>query len=292
MQDRDGVLTSLSSIEVGDLAPNEPCRADPHLPLLIDAEDPPAPYEPPTEDAALFAESLTHSFPTVISGTPNHTGMRLAEFFAAHIRNANTRAAYLQGVSQFLEWAEGKRFPLKEINPVRIGAYVENLAIRLPEAIQHERKSPKGKSYSVRITRTRLGKPSVKQHLAAVRMLFDWLVVGQVMAVNPASSVRGPKYVSKRGKTPVLSADDARHLLDSIVLSRLVEDPHGDFLEPNLVGMRDRALIATMVYSFARVSAVCGMRVEDYYQNGKRFWIRLHEKGGKHHEVPAHHNAE
>ena len=61
---------------------------------------------------------------------------------------------------------------------------------------------------------------------------------------------------------------------------------------PDLVGLRDRALIAVMVYSFARVSAVAGMNVEDYYQNGKRSWLRLHEKGGKFHEVPAHHNAE
>jgi DMSO/TMAO reductase YedYZ heme-binding membrane subunit len=123
-------------------------------------------------------------------------------------------------------------------------------------------------------------------------MLFDWLVVGQVMPMNPASSVRGPKYVTKRGKTPVLSSDDARRLLDSIPLTRRVKDENGNREVPNLVGLRDRALIGTMVYSFARVSAVCGMRVDDYYQNGKRFWIRLHEKGGKHHEVPAHHNAE
>ena len=110
-------------------------------------------------------------------------------------------------------------------------------------------------------------------------MLFDWLVIGQVMPMNPASSVRGPKHVVKRGKTPVLSADDARKLLDSIDTA-------------TVVGLRDRAVIAVMVFSFARVSAVVGMRVRDYYQNGKRYWFRLHEKGGKFHEVPAHHNAE
>jgi len=83
----------------------------------------------------------------------------------------------------------------------------------------------------------------------------------------------------KRGKTPVLSADDARKLLDSIDTS-------------TVIGLRDRALIAVMVFSFARVSAAVGMRVQDYYQNGKRSWFRLHEKGGKFHELPAHHNAE
>jgi integrase/recombinase XerD len=121
--------------------------------------------------------------------------------------------------------------------------------------------------------------PTVKQHLAAIRMLFDWLVTGHAVEVNPASSVRRPKYVVKRGKTPVLTADQARTLLDSIETD-------------SILGLRDRALIGLMVFSFARVSATIHMRVEDYYQNGKRWWFRLHEKGGKLHDVPAHHNAE
>jgi integrase len=123
-------------------------------------------------------------------------------------------------------------------------------------------------------------------------MLFDYLVVGQIVPHNPAASVRGPKHVVKRGKTPVLSAEDARLLLDSIPLTRKVRQGDHEADVPDLVGLRDRALIAVMVFSFARVGAVCGMKVEDYYQNGKRCWFRLHEKGGKFHEVPAHHNAE
>ena len=121
--------------------------------------------------------------------------------------------------------------------------------------------------------------PTVKQHLSAIRALIDYLVVGQVLPQNPAAPVRGPKHVVKQGKTPVLSPVEARALLDSIDLSR-----------PS--GIRDRALLATMVYSFARVGAVVGMNVEDYYRQGKRWWLRLHEKGGKFHQVPAHHNAE
>jgi integrase len=77
----------------------------------------------------------------------------------------------------------------------------------------------------------------------------------------------------------VLTADQARQLLDSIDTS-------------NIIGLRDRALIGVMVYSFARVSAAVSMRVEDYYPAGKRWWFRLHEKGGKRHDVPAHHTAE
>jgi integrase len=110
-------------------------------------------------------------------------------------------------------------------------------------------------------------------------MLFDWLVIGHVVAHNPATSVRGPKHVVKRGKTPVLTAEEARALLDAIDTS-------------TLIGLRDRALIGVMVYSFARVSAAVSMKTEDFYAEGKRWWQRLHEKGGKRHEVPAHHNAD
>lgn len=110
-------------------------------------------------------------------------------------------------------------------------------------------------------------------------MLFDWLVTGQVIPINPVTSVRGPKYSAKSGQTPVLSAEEARHLLDSIDTS-------------HVVGLRDRAIIALMVYTFARVGAMVKMRVEDYYPQQKRWWVRLHEKGGKRHEMPAHHNLE
>jgi site-specific recombinase XerD len=121
--------------------------------------------------------------------------------------------------------------------------------------------------------------PTVKLHLAALRQLFDYLVVGQVMPTNPASAVRGPKHVVKRGLTPVLTPKEARLLLRSIDTT-------------TLAGLRDRALIATMIYSFARVTATISMNTEDYFPQGPRRWFRLHEKGGKRHSVPAHHKAE
>jgi len=192
--------------------------------------------------------------PAVIQDAGDQASRRFVEFFTANIRNPNTRQAYARAARDFFAWCDDHRITLEKLQPVVVAAYVETL--------QRE-----------------LSAPSVKQHLAAIRMLFDWLVVGQVLPMNPAASVRGPKYVTKRGKTPVLSASDARKLLDSIDIS-------------TVVGLRDRALIGLMVYSFARVSAVVGMHVEDYYQNGKRWWYRLHEKGGKFHEVPAHHNTE
>jgi integrase/recombinase XerD len=121
--------------------------------------------------------------------------------------------------------------------------------------------------------------PTVKQHLAALRMLFDWLVTGHVIEANPAHAVRGPKYVVKKGKTPVLTVDEARALLDAIDTD-------------SLTGLRDRALIGVMVYTFAPVNAVITMKVKDYFTQGRRGWVRLHEKGGKEHEVPCHHSLE
>ena len=121
-------------------------------------------------------------------------------------------------------------------------------------------------------------------------MLFDWLVTGHVMETNPAHAVRGPKYVVKKGKTPVLDKDEARALLDSIIAPKdgltLEEDP------PTLQDLRDRALIGVMVYTFARVNAVINMKVKDYFTQGRRGWVRLHEKGGKEHEVPCNHRLE
>jgi site-specific recombinase XerC len=124
-----------------------------------------------------------------------------------------------------------------------------------------------------------LSAPTVKQRLAAIRHLFDWLVIGQIMPHNPAASVRGPSHTARQGKTPVLDATEARQLLDSI-----------DVTTP--IGLRDRALIGLMVFSFARVGAALAMRVEDVYVQNKRMWVRLLEKGGKRHEMPCHHTLE
>jgi site-specific recombinase XerD len=119
----------------------------------------------------------------------------------------------------------------------------------------------------------------VKQHLAAVRMLYDWLVLGQAVPVTPAASVRSPKHIVKKGKTPIPSTDEARALIASMPTERVV-------------GLRDRAVMGTLLYTFARVGAATALRVEDYFPQGKRWWVRLHEKGGKYHELPAHHCLE
>jgi site-specific recombinase XerC len=140
------------------------------------------------------------------------------------------------------------------VQPLHVGAYIEALSL-------------------VRSA------PTVKQHLAAIRHLFDWLVMGQVVPLNPAASVRGPSHSVRRGKTPVLDPSQARQILDAI-----------DITTP--VGLRDRALIGLMAFSFARIGAALGMKVEDVYIQNPRLWVRLHEKGGKRHEMPCHHSLE
>jgi integrase len=138
-----------------------------------------------------------------------------------------------------------------------------------------------------------LSPPSVKQHLAAIRMLFDWLVTGHVIEANPAHSVRGPRYTVKKGKTPVLTAEEAHALLDSIpVTKKPANDREAAADKRDLLGLRDRALIGMMVYSFARIGAVIQMKVGDYFVQGRRRWVRLHEKGGKEHDVPCHHRLD
>ena len=198
--------------------------------------------------------SVSLVVPEPIARAGESAARRYLEFFTANIRNPNTRAAYGVAVERFFSWCDQYGWTLEQLEPMHLAAYVELLG-------------------------RELAAPSVKQHLAAIRVLFDWLVTGQVVRFNPAAAVRGPKYVARRGKTPVLSTEDARKLLDSISTD-------------TIVGLRDRALIAVMVYSFARVSAVLGMRVGDYYLQGGRASFRLHEKGGKLHAVPAHHKAE
>jgi site-specific recombinase XerC len=121
--------------------------------------------------------------------------------------------------------------------------------------------------------------PTAKLCLAALRHLFDWMVIGQIMPTNPTAAVRGPRHVVRRGKTPVLDPTEARQLIDAIDTS-------------TVIGLRDRALIGLMVYSVARIGAALAMKVEDVYVQNRRLWVRLHEKGGKRHEMPCHHNLE
>jgi site-specific recombinase XerD len=195
------------------------------------------------------------TLPALVIAAGEHASMRFLEFFAANIRNPHTRRAYARAADEFLAWCAKTGVPsIAAVQPVHVAAWIEA---------------------STRM----LAAPSVKQRLAALRHLFDWLVNGQVMPINPAHTVRGPRHIVTCGQTPVLDSAEARALLDSIDVA-------------THAGLRDRALIALMVYSFARIGAALGMAVEDVFTQNRRLWVRLREKGGKRHAMPCHHNLE
>lgn len=196
------------------------------------------------------------ALPALVAAAGERAGLRFLEFFAAGIRNPHTRRAYSRAAADFLAWceAEASVASLAAVQPLHVAAWIE---------VQSRERAA----------------PTAKLRLAALRHLFDWLVTGQVIPANPAASVRGPRHSAAKGKTPVLDAAEARQLLDIIDVS-------------TPIGLRDRALIALMVFSFARVGAALAMRVEDVFTQRRRLWVRLREKGGKRHEMPCHHTLE
>jgi site-specific recombinase XerD len=203
------------------------------------------------------------SLPALVAGAGERASRRYVEFFTAQIRNKNTRKAYLTAVERFTDWCQRNGLDdLAALQPVHVATYVEGL-------------------------QAELAAPSVKQHLAAIKQLLDYLATGGVLPSNPAAAVRGPKHSVKRGKTPVLTAEETRALLDHLAAGDRYGRPGHD-----VRAARDSALMATMVYTFARVGAVLAMRVDDYFTQGRRGWVRLHEKGGKEHVMPCHHSLE
>jgi site-specific recombinase XerC len=205
-------------------------------------------------EAALAGRS-SPPLPALVIDAGERACGRFLEFFASTLRNPNTRRAYAHAVGEFLTWcAQAGVVSITAVQPLHVAAWVE-------------------------LQTQTLSAPTVKQHLAAIRHLFDWLVTGQVVPHNPAATVRGPSHIARQGKTPVLDPVEARQLLDSI-----------DITTP--IGLRDRALIGLMVFSFARIGAAVTMRVEDVYVQNRRLWVRLHEKGRKRHEMPCHHTLD
>lgn len=206
-------------------------------------------------DLTIMERPFGPSLPALIAGAGQRAALCFLEFFTVNIRNRNTRAAYARAAEDFLRWCEGQGIAeLGRVQPVHVAAYIEQL-------------------------QSKRAAPTVKQHLACIRMLFDWLVTGQVMPSNPAHSVRGPRHSVSKGVTPVLSSEEATALLTGMDVS-------------TVVGLRDRAIIAVMTYTFARVGAVVALAVEDYYPQKKRWWLRLREKNGKLNEMPCHHKLE
>jgi site-specific recombinase XerD len=190
----------------------------------------------------------------LVAWSSERAAFRTIEFLTANIRNRHTRRAYHAAVRRFLAWCNVRSITLPELRSPDIATYIEEIG-------------------------TSLAPLSVKQHLAALKHWFDWLVTGHALESNPAQAVRGPRYSQQVGKTPVLEKEEARALLASI-------DPS------TVIGARDRALIAVMLFSYARIGAVLRMKLRDYRGAGTpRASFLLHEKNGKEHVVPAHHCA-
>lgn len=207
-------------------------------------------------------DDLHPLLPPAVAGLGRDGEKAFVDYFTARIRNKNTRLAYARAVGRFCAWIDARGVELRNMETIHVSGFIEWMGTRGAKAFD--------KAYEA---------PTIKQHLAAIRMLCGFLVERQVLPINPARDVRGPKHVVTKGKTPHLTAEDARTLFESIDTG-------------SVMGLRDRALLGLMVYSFARIGAALAMDVEDYYQAGRRMMkFRLREKGGKMHEMPAHHTA-
>lgn len=206
-----------------------------------------------SNDVAQPHDGVSLVVPRLFAEEGPNAAKHFVEFFVAQLRNENTRTAYARATKRFCSWCDEQGVSLGDVDPFVASAYVEAFSKERPAS-------------------------TVKQHLAALRMLCDWLVTRRVMMFNPFSSVRGPRLVVDVGKTPTLFEDDARAFMESIDTS-------------HVVGLRDKAILAVMLYSFARVSAVVTMRVMDYQSQGRKAFFALEEKGGKFLRVPVHHKA-
>ena len=199
------------------------------------------------------ASFLPSQLPEILLRAGKAAAFAADEFFYGRIRNEHTRAAYLVAVKRFLRWAEGRGLELSGITPRDVGNYLDGLR----------------KENTSVATR--------KQHLAALRHFFDALVTRHALILNPALSVRGERYQVVEGKTPEITVQGARQLLTSIDAT-------------NVVGLRDRAIVAILIYTAARAGAVATLRRGSLYHGGDQWMLHFDEKGGKSREIPVRHD--
>jgi site-specific recombinase XerD len=192
--------------------------------------------------------------PAIIRAAGGGAEFAWDEFFKAQLANAHTRKNYAHAVRDFLGWCDhpDRRIPLVRLTPGDVGDYLASLAVAVP---------------------------TKKLRLAALRRFFDLLVVRHVVILNPAASVRAERYQVVEGKTPEIGPAQARTLLQSI-------DPS------DVVGMRDRAIIAILIYTAARVGAVAKLMLKSLKHDGSQYTLRFSEKGGKSREIPVRHDLQ
>jgi integrase/recombinase XerD len=199
------------------------------------------------------AEPVTaRNAPAIVKAAGKSAEFAWEEFFQAEIANAHTRKNYMHAVRQFLAWVEERNLELRRISPGDVGEYLQCLE---------------------------LATPTKKLHLAALRRFFDRLVNRHVCVINPAATVKAERHRVVEGKTPDISPAQARALLRSI-----------DVADP--VGLRDRAVLAVLIYTAARVGAVAKLTMKNFVNDGSQYTLRFAEKGGKSREIPVRHDLE
>jgi integrase/recombinase XerD len=206
----------------------------------------------PSASFNLIERRSPSSVPRIVSDASPAANFAWDEFFRASLRNPHTRIAYSRAVMRLLAWLDKLGVSLAQVTPGMIGGYFDELEGSVP---------------------------TKKLALAAIRKFFDAMVQRHVMILNPAASVRGERYAVVEGKTPAISPDQARAILAAI-----------DIKTPT--GLRDRAVIATLIYTAARAGAVASLRLKDFTHDGTQYALRFAEKGGKAREIPVRHDLE
>lgn len=243
----------LRGIAVNDNLLPAPKRPGKHLPA-VGAGHKVVTHQLPGTDI-----ELTLPVPDIVLQAGRRPTLAFMEFFAG-IENANTRAAYYRNCMLFYTWATERGLEdLHLVTPLLAKAYAQSglPTFRLPAGRTKARSAP-----------------TIKQHLASLTELFNFLLAEEIVETNPFGVVKRPKFRVQRGKTPYLPEDDAVAFLESIDTS-------------TLSGIRDRAYIGACIRSFGRVSAVLNMDGEHYYQRGKHWYFLLREKNGWELEVPV-----
>jgi site-specific recombinase XerD len=190
--------------------------------------------------------------PAIVKAAGRSAEFAWEEFFQAELANAHTRKNYLHAVQKFLGWVEGRGLELPRITPGDVGEYLQAVELSVP---------------------------TKKLHLAALRRFFDRLVNRHACVINPAATVKAERHAVIEGKTPQIGVKEARTLLESIDVS-------------NVVGLRDRAILAVLIYTAARVGAVAKLTLKSLKHDGTQYSLRFSEKGGKSREIPVRHDLE
>jgi site-specific recombinase XerD len=206
----------------------------------------------PVTAVTVTQKSGQGGLPAIVRDASPQAAFAWEEFFQGSVPNPHTRRAYEAAVRKFLAWCEDRKLELTQITPGHVGQYLDQLDVTTP---------------------------SKKVHLAALRRFFDRLVNRHAVIINPAATACTERHQDVEGKTPEITAADARTLLASIPTT-------------NLLGLRDRAVIGVLIYTAARVGAVAKLKRKSFYHDGTQYCLRFVEKRGKSREIPVRHDLE